>query len=74
MAQGIFLRYRDVGLTLGPLDVDVREQQATVRFTAALTGGAGMLPDSGQVYDVDTGWRLVDGEWRLVNASWKPRL
>ena len=74
MAQAIFLRYRDVGLTLGPLDVDVREQQATVRFTAALTGGAGMLPDSGQVYDVDTGWRLVDGEWRLVNASWKPRL
>jgi hypothetical protein len=74
MAQAMFLRYRDVGVTLGPLDVDVREQHASVRFTAALTGGAGMLPDSGQVYDVETGWRLDDGEWRLVNASWKPRL
>jgi hypothetical protein len=74
MAQAIFLRYRDVGLTLGPLDVDVREQHATVRFTAALTGGAGMLPDSGQVYDVATGWRLDNGEWRLVNANWKPKL
>ncbi|WP_082538867.1 hypothetical protein [Lysobacter sp. Root494] len=75
MAQAIFLRYRDVGLTLGPLDVEVREQHATVRFTAALTGGSGMLPDSGQVYDVETGWRLDDdGDLELVNANWQPRL
>lgn len=74
LAQGAFLRYRDVGVTLGPLDVALQSEHATVRFSAALTGGAGTLPDSGQVYDVETGWRLVDGEWRLVNASWKPRL
>jgi hypothetical protein len=75
LAQGTFLRYRDVGVTIGPLDVDLHAQQATVRFTAALTaGGAGALPESGQVYDVETGWREVDGDWRLVNASWKPRL
>lgn len=73
-AQAMFLRYRDVGVSLGPLDIDLREEHATVRFTAALTGGAGMLPDSAQVYDVETGWRLHDGEWRLVNAGWKPRL
>ena len=71
---GYIPRYRDVGLTLGPLDLEVREQQATVRFTAALTGGAGMLPESGQVYDVTTGWRLDEGEWQLVNANWKPKL
>jgi hypothetical protein len=74
MAQAMFLRYRDVGVSVGPLDVEVQEQHATVSFTAALTGGAGMLPDSGQVYDVETGWRLQDGEWQLVNANWKPRL
>ncbi|QNP40737.1 nuclear transport factor 2 family protein [Lysobacter solisilvae (ex Woo and Kim 2020)] len=74
MAQGAFLRYRDVGVTIGPLEVELRAEQATVRFTAALTGGSGALPDSGQVYDVETGWREVDGDWRLVNASWKPRL
>lgn len=74
MAQAMFLRYRDVGVTLGPLDVDLRERHATVRCTAAITGGAGMLPESGQVYDLETGWRLEDGEWRLVNASWKPKL
>ena len=74
LAQAMFLRYRDVGVSLGPLDVDLRGEHATVRFTAALTGGAGLLPDSAQVYDVETGWRLHDGEWRLVNAGWKPRL
>lgn len=73
MAQAMFLRYRDVGVSLGPLDINLREQHATVRFSAAMTGGAGVLPDSGQVYDVETGWRLEDGEWRLVNAAWKPR-
>lgn len=74
MAQAMFLRYRDVGVGLGPLDVQVHAQHAKVSFTAALTGGAGMLPDSGQMYDVETGWRLEDGEWQLVNANWKPRL
>lgn len=74
MAQMMFLRYRDVGVNLGPLDIELRDQHATVRFTAALTGGAGVLPESGQLYDVETGWRLEEGEWRLVNADWKSRL
>jgi len=74
MAQGVFLRHKDINANLGPLDMDVRGESATVRFTAALTGGQGLLPDSGQVYDVDTEWRLEDGEWRLVRANWKPQL
>ncbi|GAB3351280.1 nuclear transport factor 2 family protein [Lysobacter tyrosinilyticus] len=74
LAQVMFLRYRDVGVTLGPLEVEVRQQHASVRFTAALTGGSGTLPESGQVYDVETGWRMEGGDWRLVNASWKSRL
>ena len=74
LAQAMFLRYRDVGVTLGPLDIEMRPEHAIVRFTAALTGGAGALPESGQVYDVETSWRMEDGDWRLVNAAWKPRL
>lgn len=46
-----------------------------MQFTAALTGGSGgLLPESGQIYEVETGWRLDDGEWRLIQADWKPRL
>lgn len=73
LAQGMFLRYRDIGTRLGPLEVELQERHATVRFDAVVTGGAGtLLPQSGQVYDVETAWRLEGGEWRLVSAAWNP--
>ena len=74
MAQAVFLRHQGIDATLGPLDIDMHGDAATERFTAAVTGGNGLLPDTGQVYDVDTDWRLEDGEWRLVRANWKPQL
>lgn len=73
LAQGMFLRYRDIGTRLGPLDVQLEERHATVRFDAVVTGGAGtLLPQSGQVYDVTTAWRLEGDDWRLVSAEWEP--
>ena len=73
LAAGLFLRYRDVGLRLGPVDVQLRgDADATARFTVLATGGnGGLLPDSGQVYAVETGWRRIDGEWRLRSAQWR---
>lgn len=75
LAAITFLRHRDVGVTLGPLDVSVLQEHATVRFTAALTGGSGRaLPDAARLYQVETGWRLEDGDWRLTSARWTPQL
>ena len=75
LAQLVFLRNRDVGVTMGPLVIAMREGGATVKFTAALTGGSGgMLPASGQVYDVRTDWRQNGDEWELVAAEWTPKL
>ena len=74
MAQGAFLRYRDVSVALGPREVRLHgADRATVRFTAALTGrtGDGLLPESGHVYNVESGWRLEDGDWRLVSVRWE---
>ena len=68
------LGFTPVGVTLGPLDVEVRGEHAQVRFTAMTRGGAGILPDQAQVYDVDTAWRLQDGEWALISARWEPAL
>lgn len=69
------MRHEKLGLTIGPLDVQVQEGHATVRFTAAATGGSGgWLPDSAEVYEVETGWRLEGDEWRMTSASWKPGL
>jgi ketosteroid isomerase-like protein len=75
LAAGTFLRYREVGATLGPLQVEMRgDRHATVRFTAAISGGAGLMPQDAQVYQVTTGWRLVDGDWMLTSAEWTPAL
>lgn len=76
LAAGMFLQYRDVSAKLGPATVELRgERDAVAAFTVLATGGSGgLLPDSGQVYQVETGWRLVDGEWKLLSASWTPKL
>lgn len=75
LAQVFFLRTREVGATLGPLDVALQGDSATVRFTAALTGGSGaLLPASAQVYQVTSGWRMRGGEWELVSLDWKARM
>ncbi|SOU00012.1 Hypothetical Protein LMG19146_01991 [Xanthomonas arboricola pv. fragariae] len=64
---------RRIGVTLGPVDVQVRDDTARVRFTALLTGGSGRwLPEQAQTYQVTTGWRLQDGDWQLIHAQWEP--
>ena len=76
MAQAMFLRHREIGVTMaGPLQVRMQPGHASVRFEAALTGGSGsILPDAARLYSVETGWRLDDGNWRLTSVDWKPRL
>ncbi len=60
-----------VGVTTGPLDVQVQGNDATVKFSVLLTGGTGrLLPQQAQTYQVTTGWRLEDGEWRVHYADW----
>ncbi|MGH8109450.1 MAG: nuclear transport factor 2 family protein [Arenimonas sp.] len=72
--QLIWLRNKDIGVQIGPLDVKMMDDRATVNFTVALTGGQGLLPDRGQIYQVQTGWRQQGDEWRLISATWKPAL
>lgn len=76
LAAGVFLRHRQVAAKVGPVSVELRgESDAIARFSVLATGGSGgFLPESGQVYQVETGWRLVDGEWKLINASWTPNI
>ena len=70
-----FMRHREVGVLPGPLDIALQGDHARVRFGVVLSGGAGrLLPDSAQAWDVDTGWRLVDGDWRMTSADWTPAL
>ena len=68
------MRHKSVSVSLGPMDVKLFGDRATVKFTAAVTGGPGLLPDQGQVYEVDTGWRLEGSDWKLISAKWKEKL
>ena len=69
------LRNASIGATLGPIEIELLEGQAEVRFSALLTGGAGgLLPDRAGTYSVTTGWREIDGNWKLVTASWEREL
>lgn len=70
----INLRNQQLGLQLGPMDVKLYGERATVAFTAAASGGAGWMPERVQVYQVETGWRMENGDWKLVSARWQPKL
>ena len=76
LAAAVFLRHKNVAAKLGPVSVELRgSTDAIARFSVLATGGSGgFLPESGQLYQVEAGWRLVDGEWQLLNATWTPTL
>lgn len=66
-------RYQNVHAQLLPVSVQaagVDEAQAS--FQVLLTGGSGLLPESGQLYEVTTLWRFEDGQWLLQSAGWQP--
>lgn len=47
------------------------EDLASAQFNLLVTGGAGLLPDSGQLFAVKTHWQLQSGEWLLTEADWE---
>ena len=48
------------------------EGNATAHFKILVTGGAGLLPDSGQLFEVETEWVHDGGDWLLSRADWEP--
>ena len=65
------LRNEQIGVTLGPVDVELQDNRATVHVTATLTGGSGgLLPEHGAIYTISSGWKREGKDWRCYNASW----
>lgn len=66
-----FLANARIGVSTGPLSIQVQGEDATVRFEAVLSGGDGrVLPERMQRYSVVSGWREKDGRWQLRHAQW----
>lgn len=75
MLRMLALGKSNLSTTTGPLRIEIRGDQATVRFDALLAGGSGrFLPDSAQSYSITSGWRIERGEWRVYYAQWEPML
>lgn len=44
---------------------------AFAHFKLLVTGGAGLLPESGQLFKVETQWLRDGSDWMLEKADWK---
>jgi ketosteroid isomerase-like protein len=74
MLRAQLLLDRTLGVTAGPLTIDVTDSTAVVRFSVLLSGGRGrFMPERGQLQSITSGWRQVDGDWRLYYAQWQPQ-
>lgn len=47
---------------------------AAASFKVLVTGGNGLLPERGELFDVTTSWVRVDGDWLLQQADWTPSI
>lgn len=67
-----FRRYENLQARLMPITVqEISETEARADFRALVTGGANWFPEDGQLYRIETFWRLEDGEWLLTAADWQ---
>ncbi len=65
----------DVTVASSPLQIELRDETATVKFSVVLTGTSGRwLPDSAQSYSITSGWRMEEGQWRVYYAQWQSNL
>lgn len=65
------LRHQRITTLVTNLEIDIAQSGvAKARFNILLTGGAGLLPEQGGFYQVETDWRQEQGAWRLVYADW----
>ncbi len=68
------LRHSRIGATIASQEIQLFEgRRATARMRILLTGGPrAWLPESGQFYQVESGWLDTDDGWRLISARWEP--
>jgi len=47
------------------------DERASAHFKLLVTGGAGLLPESGQLFEVETQWLRDGSDWLLEKADWE---
>lgn len=67
---GLFLRNQRIHVVTNVREVQVDGDRGRVRLGLLATGGAGLLPERGRLWDVSSAWRRDGGDWKLYNAEW----
>lgn len=66
------LRKQTIHVVLTNLTIESRDDFTTdASFNVLLTGSQGLIPREGAFYQVETQWRLQDGDWLVNYASWR---
>lgn len=68
----VALQHQRISVVKSGMEIEMHGDRALVRMRILVTGGGGLIPDSGQLFNTESGWRFVDGQWQLGSASWKP--
>jgi hypothetical protein len=64
-----------VGVTLGPIEIELQDGRATAHVMATLTGGSGgLLPESGAIYSITSSWKRNGRDWICYSARWQQKL
>jgi len=69
-------RNDDVGVTLGPIEIEMQGDRATAKLIATFTGGSsgGLLPERGSIYTITSGWKRRGSEWLCFSGRWEQKL
>jgi ketosteroid isomerase-like protein len=68
------LRNEKIGVSAVVTEVRIDGDRAFARVRVVATGGAGLLPERGQVWDFESAWRRERGLWKVFNAEWREGL
>lgn len=74
LLAGLMLRNAKIGVSAIVSDVKIDGPRATAKVRVLATGGEGLLPERGQVWEFDTVWRRDGSKWRVFNAEWREGL
>lgn len=66
----MLLRQQNVGVTIGPVGVELHGERAAAHFDAIVTGSNRFIPEGVEARRVETVWRLEGDDWVLVSADW----
>ena len=69
------LRHPNIEIVTSGMNIELEPEQepviARAHFSALVTGGKGLIPEQGAIYQIETEWRLQNDEWQLIYADWR---